>query len=493
MGRKHAHSGSRVPLYGTCLVVLAFTAICIATSPARFSDLTRIFLFGLVATVTLAFFWLLRGEDSLLDPAVMCMSILFVQAVIYPCFIMMTGNTRDSFYVRNVDQYLAWAYLVWLLVIACFVLGVTLVPYRLRMPVLNHIVNQGRSPYTVSLVLLGISLAGTAIISVTRGGIWTWTDPAAAADGIRLNRGLGVFQPLAHCSYVAVAYLGWVIFLHRKRDTMLLLWGLVVSMVAAAPYLMMGRRSVLVFHLILLFLPALRRLHNHSIRFLLPCVLLCVFAFDLASSSLRSGYYQAGSLDLSTLRELRLTETTAPMSFNHLELTAALMSHIDAGDFTILYGATYLSGALNWLPRWLFPDKGWTAGPLLADSLGWGYSFDDRHRSSSITPGLVVESVMNFGIFLAPVFAFAVGALLSWISARMASYMRTAVGATLWSLFYFHFCYALVASEFGQLINRVVCLSLGVAVLAMLTRVGDGRHRLFAEPVTRLMSESRST
>ncbi len=67
-------------------------------------------------------------------------------------------------------------------------------------------------------------------------------------------------------------------------------------------------------------------------------------------------------------------------------------------DPDLLWGRTYLSGITNLVPRALWPDKPWGAGPELKNMIVPRSYVAGAEGNSSITTGFLTEARMNFGI-----------------------------------------------------------------------------------------------
>lgn len=60
-------------------------------------------------------------------------------------------------------------------------------------------------------------------------------------------------------------------------------------------------------------------------------------------------------------------------------------------------GLTYISGFLSFIPRFLWEDKPLGAGPILSNLVTPGSYILGGEGNTSLTTGLLTESVMNFG------------------------------------------------------------------------------------------------
>lgn len=430
--------------------------------------------FALLAFLsTLAVFDFRRTEYSLTDPVVPCLGVLFLQTVVYPGWVYATGNMRTPYFTSDPHQFIMPALLVWLVGLAAFLLGSAAFSQRKRLiyipsgglPVEKHAV-------FFALALAGVGVLGSAILIHYRGGLETILDYSYAYDSIRLNRGLGVFRLLTFASYVSVAYLGWNGFGGPQVRMRYIVLAVAISIIVSVPSLAMGRRGFLFYHLTLTFLPLLARGKTRALRAAFPLLMPLGFLIDRVTAQLRALYYDSGVPSLQQLFSGSVfRDSHAPLSFDQLELTAALMSRLEAGQFTFMNGTTFLAGALNWLPRKLFPDKGFTGGAHLAAHMSGGYFFDDARASSGMTTGLVLETYMNFGVVGTAIAMLLAGVFISWMSKRVAQRIRTMFDGTLWSLLFFFCGVCLFGDDFGGAVNKVISLGFGVALLYGLRRL----------------------
>lgn len=405
-------------------------------------------------------------------------AVFVVQIVIYPAFYFQTGNFRWEMFDGNPLPPLRISLVLWATSFAAFLLGRLLVPQRFRVLVSSDFQISGdRRPISVSLPLILLSLAGVILEVAVHGGLGEMAGSQYAADNIRQARGLGVLEPLRMTSYVAVAYLAWQSVLNPRARRYLLLAAIAATLLCSSTKILAARRSVLVVHSAMIALPYFYMCRKSLWRFALPILLFGVIQIDLFSSTVRDHYYRYNRIDLTAAATdswgSNGSDRLGPASFDQLQWTAALLSRIDTQNYRLLYGQTFINGALNWLPRKVFPNKGWTGGPIAAESLAAtsreGYSFDDSRPSSSLTTGLVLETVMNFPAWCAVPVLFVAGWGIGVVS-MLLKRRTTVLQLTIWSL-----CAtyggALFADDFGGFVNKFVCLVPGVLILAWMRRL----------------------
>lgn len=90
---------------------------------------------------------------------------------------------------------------------------------------------------------------------------------------------------------------------------------------------------------------------------------------------------------------------------------------IEHRGWDLQYGKTFLSVAVGFVPRSLWPEKPVGGGPVLKNMIYPGsYNLNSSTAISSTTTGLPAEAIMNFGVLGIPIVALLYGFMLSRIS-----------------------------------------------------------------------------
>jgi len=113
--------------------------------------------------------------------------------------------------------------------------------------------------------------------------------------------------------------------------------------------------------------------------FLLAFYLIGAFRNKTVNSSIESEYSLINSLN---------------GAFGNHENIVWLLSN----KYELLFGNTYIASFLNLIPRSLWADKPYGAGPELKNMIYPGSYILGQEGNSSLTTGLFTEAVMNFGI-----------------------------------------------------------------------------------------------
>jgi len=474
------HLNRREPAFALMLVGVALLSVSLPVMGARLENALAFFL--LAETVLLAFYAILRSPTMSISPLLLCFMDIMAQCIIYPFYILSTDSFRYYLFVDEMPEIIP-AYLLWTLGFLALGVGMHIRRSRVQhgsnnsasllLAMQDVVPAAGDKLLLVTLPMMLLSLAASYAKLLIYGlpslsGIGTF-----ASDAIRRNRGLGPLTLVETWSYIAVAYVGWHVCSSPRGRGKKLALGLLYAVAGSALSLLNARRSVILIHLQLLFLPLGMRylLRHRRLLVLLPLALAGLFFFDRFSASLRWAFYRIPGFTLGDVF-LRMQQSGyAPLSFDHLELCAALMQKIKIGVFEPMNGRTFVAAALNWLPRTLFPNKMWTGGPYLANAMGGSYFLDDSGASSSMTTGILVEMVMNFGLFayvLVPVVMMGFGYLLSapmYYGSKLQLFALTS-----WSI-YFSVWRGLFGDDMGGLATKLVIQTSGLVFLYVTMRI----------------------
>lgn len=478
------------------LAVVALVSFgCVAVVAALWSvgaqTISIISFLSLMLSGLLVYYGFFTDRRSEINLALPAMAVLLIQSVVYPLYILWSGQSRVYWFAGEHPNY-ASAMLLWALAIMGFGvgIGVRARSRRDRQRDLRGLSAQELHVGTLSIRQLLIVTIPLVLMSLLASymkyrtyGVTSLAELSDvgvfAADSIRRNRGLGPWTLLEMWSYVSVAYVGWHAFLTKIRARSVLLIGVGYSILGSGLALLNARRGALIIHLVLLGLPfALAWLRSRRWALLvLPVLLAGFFYVDLVSAELRTNYYQSSRFDVPGALASAGNRGYAPMSFNHLEMSASLLDKIERGSFQPLLGTTFVAAATNLVPRSLWPGKPWTGGPLLSAALGGQYYFDDSGISTSYTTGLIVEVLMNFGLFsyaLLPPIMFGVGYVLAGLDVRAFAGRGGLMMLTAFSV-YFWSAVGLFSDDMGGVVTKFVMNTTGLLLLGFLLRLsGSG-------------------
>lgn len=476
------------------VIVLRFTSATLFTVLAYTS---------IVSVVLFVYYKYMIRTEFLLSLSFPVFIILMIQIVVYPIYIFFTDNSR-SYLFTDISTHLpeyAPAIFLWLLAVIGFSWGLAI---RLRertgqgpkgsneqiiFEVASINLKANLIAVTLPLMILSLTASYVKFRSYGYSSLAHIADLGSfSADSIRRNRGLGPLTLMEMWSYVAVAYVGWHAFSTRRFRFGKLVLGIVYALFGSLLSLLNARRGVIFVHIGLLVLPFMLSLFSRRkvLLFLVPFLLVSMFFLDRVTSEIRTVYYQTSRLDLTAAIRAINGQRYAPLSYNHLELSAALLEQIESDRFEPMMGETFLGAILNWLPRSLFPNKPWTGGPYLAIAMGGAYSFNDSRYSSSMTTGLIIENLMNFGsaaFLVVPLLMAFLGYVLSAIDIYSFFKRNSSVYFAAFSIYYWSVT-GLFADDMGGVVTKFVMNTSGLVLLYILTRVAQGIRGQLKRPLS---------
>ena len=476
------------------ILILIFSIVLSAASLM----ISNIFISTFVAFSNLFFvvfyiyFRYLTKNKIFLSLAFPAFLILIIQSIIYPSYIFLTKNFR--FYLfSNTTPNLVPALILWTFAIFGFGLGISLREKRCfriekgrRISLFSDSLDfrddslKSLVLYTIPIMIVSLFATYLEFRSYGIDAInQTYNLGIFSADSIRRSRGLGPLRLFETWSYVAVAYVGWNAFYSTKFKRTKIFIGVLYSIGGSMLPLLNARRGPILYHLGILSLPFLLNVikRNRRIRFLVPLLLVLMIFVDTFTSELRGIYYRSNKVDISYALDKTFSENYAPLSFDHLELSSALIEQIQNNEFKPLMGSTFLAAILNWVPRKIWPNKLWTGGTYFSIAMGSSYYFDDSGISSGITTGIIIEALLNIGMYsyiLLPLLMIGLGYVLSGINLELFE-KGNLVYMAAFSIYYW-ISIDLFFNDLGGLVNKFIMNTAGLIFLYVLSMVN---RRLF--------------
>jgi oligosaccharide repeat unit polymerase len=120
------------------------------------------------------------------------------------------------------------------------------------------------------------------------------------------------------------------------------------------------------------------------------------------------------------------------------------------------YGATFIAGLVNFVPRAIWDEKPTGGGPFLVNTLNPGAYNLGKGGNSSLTTGIVLESYMNFSWL-----GFVVGFIYGLIISKLVKYslrLRNSVSVIIFILLWFALGMSFVSAEFLGVFSVVMIL-----------------------------------
>jgi oligosaccharide repeat unit polymerase len=223
------------------------------------------------------------------------------------------------------------------------------------------------------------------------------------ADRISLGKGRGLQVLLSHWIYVAtiIFFFLWLVIKQKpvsKSFKLITLLFFIFSFVSVLIYygINSNRNSIfiLIINLLIIYFTFKPQKSGETIKFGAFFKLSFVFVFFIFL------FFQLGK----NRRQGALRDNTANYSiiesfngaFGNHENIVWLIEHSNKKE--LYYGATYVAGVTNFVPRSIWPEKPLGAGPKLKNTIYPGSYVVGERGNSSLTTGLFNELQMNFGI-----------------------------------------------------------------------------------------------
>lgn len=327
---------------------------------------------------------------------------------------------------------------------------------------------QGRNFLAITLVVFGVAFyfSFQNIRLILALGI-----DGYLSDRVSLGVGRGISVLLSHWTYVSCLMFFIGIYITERRTLAgqcFRLMFLPVLFYTVAYYSLNSNRNsifVLVFNLIgfwFLFHPSLAKTRDvrRLSRLLWPVALL-----GLAGVML----FFVGKFRRADSSGYTITQSMNGAFGNH-ENVLWLLSH----EYEKQGGTTYLAALGNVIPRAVWPDKPFGAGPVLKNFIYPGSYVRGGDKNSSLTTGLFTELLMNFGNWFFVPCCFIAGLLISVMLALMSRFHQFMFATLFTSI---TFSTQLFYQEFLGFLMRYGASLIPFLVIAFLIKVPVYYHR----------------
>lgn len=242
--------------------------------------------------------------------------------------------------------------------------------------------------------LIGVSCSGFYLFKIFSAGLDVFL-----SDRIGFSEGGSLFVMLAHWVYISciLFFSGYLVATHLKRKFLI---SFVISFIYCLVYygVNSNRNSIFILVLVLLILFFSLSEYSSIKKFKLSYIVIFTLSFGALLSYI--GGFRNKVKDY-------VTENSSYSSIfnggfgNHENIVWLLHN-----DFELLLGKTYLASFLNIIPRSIWPNKPYGAGPELKNMIEPGSYVIGQSGNSSLTTGLFTESLMNYGALGSVVFIY---------------------------------------------------------------------------------------
>ncbi len=273
-----------------------------------------------------------------------------------------------------------------------------------------------------------------------------------------------------------IGYLIPVVLFYKYRNCLTkskIIYSSLVCLFGGLFFFMLGYRGgglyPLVIYLVLLVVHSRFKAYT-------PLILL-VFTFSLFEVNWFTGtvraYFISMSIDgadfnfLDFYRDYK-SKYLIPLAFDHVSLLSFYLNNNSVNEVVVGSYSTVLTGFTNWIPRFIYSDKGLTTGARMAmdylpDAVG------AQGRNTSLTTGLVFESIFNYGVLFASFFVFLLYSLFfkTYYFLRNRSVILDSYAFILVWLF----CYSIFFDDFGGFVNKLVSVTVMIVFVSVVTKI----------------------
>lgn len=223
------------------------------------------------------------------------------------------------------------------------------------------------------------------------------------ADRISLGKGRGLQVLLSHWIYVAaiIFFFLWLVIKQKpvsKGFKLLTLLLFLFSFVSVLIYygINSNRNSIfiLIVNLLIIYFTFKAQKSGKTFKFgavfkISFIMIFFIFLFFQLGKNRRQGALRDNTASYSVIESFN-------GAFGNHENIVWLIEHSNKKE--LYYGATYVAGVTNFVPRSIWPEKPLGAGPKLKNTIYPGSYVVGERGNSSLTTGLFNELQMNFGI-----------------------------------------------------------------------------------------------
>jgi hypothetical protein len=224
-------------------------------------------------------------------------------------------------------------------------------------------------------------------------------------------------------------------------------------------FLLLGYRGGFLYPLIffsIVYLYSNMRSLRSSIL-LLVLLLLMVFEINWLTGSLRIMITRGEGFTIDNFissyksyKEMYLI----PMAFNHIDLVAYYIFNFERELLLGTYN-TVVPSFFNWIPRFFYPEKELTTGARMAVEIFPG-SITSEGRTSSLTTGVIFESLYNYGFIFGLFFIFLFYTLVFSLIRLLSN--QGYIQFILSLLLSWNFGFSIFFDDFGGAINKFITL-----------------------------------
>lgn len=312
------------------------------------------------------------------------------------------------------------------------------------------------------VLIVGIYFSFKNILNINAIGVDSYLK-----DRIGFSAGQGYKILFSHWTYISciLFYLGYLISDKKKVFFLSFIFSLIYCFIYYSVNSNRNSLFVLVISLVVFYLYFKKGERSALFSKLIKAFSLSIFIF---------AFYLIGKFRTSSVNS-----NQDDYGFIH-SLNGAFGNHeniawLFENDYGLLLGQTYLASFLNLIPRSLWEDKPFGAGPELKNMIYPGSYVLGQEGNSSLTTGLFTETLMNFGIigsfpavFLIAFFIFIILAILRQ--------MKNPIGKILYIYLFMLFSTQFFYAEFLGFYTRTLFTCIPIILLAFFVKFNRKEH-----------------
>lgn len=372
-----------------------------------------------------------RKKIDVFDPKVFVAGFLYLNCFLAPLIHLGYNIYGKAFYI---DDWPAWfGYM------ACFnAAGIILLKLGQRMafrkskPAKSFWSIEPGKFLGISVLVLGISFAASAVIRVFFGGLvkeagWAQLTAGSTAYAHHMSWIMMLGDPAGILMVMTVVY--WIYSRNPDKTRSMVLVGLVLLLAALWQFYWFGRRgsrSAILFPMIVFTAIVHYRLRPVPVKFIILgmcAAFIFVYLYDFYKKLGVRGlaaFYSAEARQSMAYKRRTTYLATLVGDFARADIQAFMLYRLKkhGGEYQYAWGGTYVMSALTFVPRAIWRSKP-AIKAFAGASLLYGYPKGTTHATHIY--GLAGEGMLNFGYYgIVPPF-FVLGLVLGWYRKKIAT------------------------------------------------------------------------
>lgn len=337
-----------------------------------------------------------KGKKYLFNNPLIISSYFFILIhIVLPPLQWYEGFFRYSTYSYDIYLY-SILYTCLLFIVYCFifVLNPSNISYEYRKFQIERKSENRYLRFIWFFCTIGIMCSGFYLFKILSVGLDVFL-----SDRIGFNQGGSLVVMLSHWVYISciLFFSGYLVVIHSKRKFLI---SFIFSFIYCLIYYGVNSNRNSIFILVLVLLVLFFSLSDYKL--VKKFKISYIFIFTLAFGGLFNyiGYFR------NKIKDYVVEDSSYSSIFNGGFGNHENIVWLLENNFNLLLGKTYLVSFLNIIPRSIWSNKPYGAGPELKNMIEPGSYVLGQSGNSSLTTGLFTEALMNYGVLGSIVFIF---------------------------------------------------------------------------------------